>query len=593
MKIIGFSGNLCQNSAFQKEKQKELYSYNNVLENNKFHLLFAEPTGYISTSTESPKKQSIIFTSFSGDTNSHSSSVGIATTPLPQHYLRVNITNDKITVELDGIGGFFTIYYFIFEQTIIFSNTLSLLLEHFPHKRELSLKATFEFFSTGYILPPRTLIQSIYKLSPGTINSYDRYSGLNTEHYHSPKNYTVQDVEDITNNLREALSQQFPKNCFEDTSTAFLCSGGIDSSILLAIGAQKLKRPLTAATAAFPGTEQDESKFAAIVAKKLGFEHRLYNLRDISLHEALSNLAKTLNEPTSDDSIVPTFYLFNELSKDFECIVSGDGPDHLMGRYYPLLIKKYLYHKFKPFLSFGAKFSTQIANITSLGKLPLREAYTSLFQVPCWGEAEAWQQVANMLPEVKSSWQEEIISSYPGALLTSPETKGFKWSRSLGQLTQIDFAVDGSFGVFNKVGQIASALNVDIYEPYLREDVLEQLLSLPHNMKVQGTPLQFLRHQATAKWLLKKKIAPPLLPETILNKPKYGFIPPLHNWLNNYDRELPITKTIFETTEIFQRKSIESIYQRFQLGDGGASRLLFMSLLFCYWIQHNKISCTK
>src|SRR5438105_6034638 len=112
---------------------------------------------------------------------------------------------------------------------------------------------------------------------------------------------------------------------------AFL-SGGVDSSIIVALMQQHSSQPIKTFTIGFPVPEYDESKYAAAVARHLKTDHHVLEIRPDAL-EILPKLAYHFDEPFADSSAIPTWYVSQLTRQHVTVALSGDGGDELFAGY--------------------------------------------------------------------------------------------------------------------------------------------------------------------------------------------------------------------------------------------------------------------
>lgn len=119
-----------------------------------------------------------------------------------------------------------------------------------------------------------------------------------------------------------------------DVPYGMFLSGGIDSSVLLALMARLNDRPVLAFTAGFPGTgAHDERAHARVVAHACGAEHVEVEVTEADFWDHLPAIAAAMDDPAADYAIVPTWLLAREARKSVKVILSGEGGDELFGGY--------------------------------------------------------------------------------------------------------------------------------------------------------------------------------------------------------------------------------------------------------------------
>jgi asparagine synthase (glutamine-hydrolysing) len=487
----------------------------------------------------------------------------------------------ELKLFLDRSGGIKTLYYTRLPDGFVFCSSLSALLSVLQMERILDTEVVRELFSTGYILPPKTLVKNVFKICPGEEVLY-KNGTIHTrmvDHLRfdsSSKN--TGSAEELSDLLVKSLG-----SLTRESETGFLLSGGIDSSVLVALTAQRLKKPMATFTATFPGTPLDESMYAKIVADKNNCTNEAIDLNQASSLDDLPEIVWHLGEPFLDFSAIPTFHLFKQVRKKTSIIISGDGPDHLFGRFYPLAAKRYVYARYSAIIKLLALFpSTFPSKILNAGNVSLAEAYRGLFSLPAWG-VEANHTLGGLLniPAIKK----EEMSSYAAAINIPLEDS---LTGCMDAVATLDFYQDGSFGVFAKIGRMAEAHDLVVREPYLDRLVSDYIAQLPLCQKQGGMLLHLLASRSREKMLLKFGVGDQYLPREIVNKGKGGFTPPLGVWLRETVCTLQASHFLCNTLKIsgyFNPAVIDSILQEHRLGQRDWSRVIFLILSFDLWVR--------
>jgi len=436
----------------------------------------------------------------------------------------------RMTAVCDRVGGFQPLYYASRGTRLAISSSLPALLALPWMSRAMDPVALHELFATGYVLPPATLIRDIGKLGPGEALVFEE-GGLAVRLLERAAPRPSEGAVRLSPEaLEERLTRSLARTASRGGRRAYLLSGGIDSSTLLTLAARADPEPLRAFTGSFAGTAMDESAYARLLAERLGCAHVQVDLTSPALLDSLPLVVWHLGEPTHDFSVIPTFHLLRRVAEEADTIVSGDGPDHLFCRYYPLAAKRLV-----------APLARHLPPVTgSLAALPgfslleklrraaapdLLTAYRDLFLGPAWG-IDGGRRLRALLRGGSPP-----PPSASGYLAERRFLRRHRLADLLADLTYIDLHVDGSFGVFHKVGAMACANGLVPREPFLDRDVADSILSLPHDQWVRGSFVRLLASQGAGKHLLKHELGARLLPGELLGKPKHGFTPPLAAWL--------------------------------------------------------------
>jgi asparagine synthase (glutamine-hydrolysing) len=119
-----------------------------------------------------------------------------------------------------------------------------------------------------------------------------------------------------------------------DVPYGMFLSGGIDSSVVLALMARLNDRPVRCFTAGFSGTGvADERAHARALARELGADHSEVDFTEADFHALAPSIAASLDDPTADYAVLPTWKLAREARRDVKVVLSGEGGDELFAGY--------------------------------------------------------------------------------------------------------------------------------------------------------------------------------------------------------------------------------------------------------------------
>jgi len=213
-------------------------------------------------------------------------------------------------------------------QSFAFASTLRGILPALPPAaRKLSSKGIDAYLAHRYIPAPMSVVDGVQRLPAGHMLRWSLDGGPATV----SRWYPVSGEEEAGTDWLAALDTAIRERCVADRPVGLFLSGGIDSSVvanrLVAQG-----QHFQAFTASFPGSEFDETAFAAALSKRLGLPHYPVVVPD-SIRDDFPAIVAAMDEPFADPSSIPLWYLARETTQHVKVVLGGDGGDELLAGY--------------------------------------------------------------------------------------------------------------------------------------------------------------------------------------------------------------------------------------------------------------------
>src|SRR6478672_3021156 len=239
---------------------------------------------------------------------------------------------------------------------LLFASELKSLLQIPGLPRDIDPAAIDEYLTYQYIPHPGTIFRGYEKLPPGHFAVYHDEQ-LSVRPYWRP-DFTQESrisKRDAIDQLRELLTSAVKLRMQSDVPLGAFLSGGVDSSIIVALMQQHSSEPVKTFTIGFPVPEYDESKYAETVARHLKTDHHVLEVKPDAL-EVLPKLAYYYDEPFADSSAIPTWYVSQLTRQHVTVSLSGDGGDELFAGYprYNAALLASRFDRFVPLRSFVA-----------------------------------------------------------------------------------------------------------------------------------------------------------------------------------------------------------------------------------------------
>lgn len=425
--------------------------------------------------------------------------------------------------------GIKPLYYYQGTSGFYFGSELKAILRAPEVPRRVDYQALTDFLVLSYPLMPKTAFREIVELEPGT---WLRVSagGVTRGEYWSWQRQQVNSMgeDDALDRAEESIAASLKEHLESDVPIGAFLSGGIDSSLLVAILAKVLATNVETFTVGFREAEYDESAFAGMVAKHLGVRHRLIRLdaclADISL---VDQLLDQFDQPFGDSSAIPTYLVCREMRNHVKVAIGGDGGDEMFGGY-PRFRLADIVKRVGHLPSVCIAGSRQAARGLDRVLPDLsRKGCRFLGAVALQDERRLLNLSCYIFPDELRTILEPAALRRLGDYLPRLAVNGHKTSDPGGGEfvdATIKFALPGDY--LRKVDTMSGAVGLEVRAPFLGAQVLDCAAQIPEHMN----------YSAKGSKLVLRKLAAKYLPKAVAEKPKAGFAIPLDSWLGPQGR---------------------------------------------------------
>ena len=233
--------------------------------------------------------------------------------------------------------GIKPLYYASAGDLLVFGSELKSLLASGLLQPQLDFEAIDAYLSLGYVPGPRTPLAGVSKLQPGYFLVADD-AGIRTERYWdypSPRPAAERRTEaEWQAELLERLEESVRLRLMSDVPLGAMLSGGIDSSLIVALMARQMRDPVKTFSVGFrESADSNELGDARGVAELFGAEHHELELSFVDDTVDLATLTWFMDEPLADLSALGFLALSELASQHVTVALSGQGADELLGGY--------------------------------------------------------------------------------------------------------------------------------------------------------------------------------------------------------------------------------------------------------------------
>lgn len=493
------------------------------------------------------------------------------------------------------------LYYGWQNDTLLFGSELKALVEHPAFEKKIETRAVASLIKHSYVASPYSIWQNIFKLTPAHYLKFTA-DDLNPREicYWSLKDITeraqhnkvnVSDDQAI-NELETLLTHSIENQMISDVPLGALLSGGIDSSLVVALMQKVSKQPVKTFSIGFDDPKFDESKHAEAVANHLGTDHTTLIMTPADLLELVPEIAKVYDEPFADSSQLPTTLVCRLAKQHVTVALSGDAGDELFGGYNRYFFATKVWDSYR--LVPSAVRKTLLSSIfllkpktwdATLGNLVKKRGIVHLGD-KLYKLGQRLQGVENFnelylsLVTEKFYLNNLLKNNHDLPYLLKDESKWPKLSDNVEKMMALDTLTYLNDDILVKVDRAAMSTSLELRAPFLSHPVFEYAWKLPMDKKIRGNK---------GKWVLRQ-ILYRHVPQDLIDRPKQGFGIPLDDWLRgplkSWAEELLFSAELHKH-DIFQVDNLRAIWQEHLSGKRQLGSTLWNILMFQAWYKVN------
>lgn len=405
--------------------------------------------------------------------------------------------------------GIKPLYYYIDDNSVIFSSEIKGILNSGLVKAEFNECAIDEYLGNRYIRAPYTFFNNIYQLKAGTFKRFDNnmneyeksYWDLPYE-FNTEKSYNEQH---ILNEFESELKNAIEMRLISDVPLGTYLSGGVDSSLITAITALQTKEKVNTYTIGFK--ELNEFEFSNKVANKYNTQHHLITIDSKEYIDKMEEIIQYKDAPLGVPNEIPLAIMSKELKKNISVVLSGEGADELLGGYGRI---------------FRSAFDYKNLDIS-------KEYYDYLIDLYEYVPRHIRDKFLNVNKPYRAEFDSAIRKEFEGK---ENEENIFRF-----------FHKYHIKGLLQRVDTTTMYASVEARVPFLDHKLIEySYKNIPYDLKLKWkdnvnlsdisvSSKEYSEHIDTPKYLLKK-LSERYLPKEVIYRKKMGFPVPLNNWID-------------------------------------------------------------
>lgn len=417
---------------------------------------------------------------------------------------------------------------------LVFGSEIKAVIASGLVERSVDPDGLSDYLSLNYAVAPRTIVSGIEQLPPGQLLTFESGSATVRSYwdFNSPT-VPVRSEEESAEELFRLLGEAVDRRLMSEVPLGVLLSGGLDSSSIVAMLAQRSPQPVKTFSIGFKEASFDESRYARLIATRYNTEHHELEVNP-DIGDILPGLVWSLDEPFGDASAIPAYLLAGFARSEITVALNGDGADELFGGYPTLqadriassyrLLPAVLRETISDWVN-KLPVSFRKVSMDLMARQFVAGASHDRSEWHYWWRLISTDEDKNLLlcddvanARIGPSAQAQFIEAYNNA----PYADGANRQLYVDQKTFLPG------DILTKADRTSMGRSLEARSPFLDEQVVDFANGLPFDFKVR-------RHEG--KYILKQAMEG-RLPDQTLSRRKRGFNAPISLWFQGPMREL-------------------------------------------------------
>ncbi|WP_339205951.1 asparagine synthase (glutamine-hydrolyzing) [Paenibacillus sp. FSL K6-3182] len=412
------------------------------------------------------------------------------------------------------------------DNSFLFSSEIKAFLKQPAFRKELNKDALKPYLTFQYSVLDETFFKGVYKLKPGHYMLY-KQGKLEVKPYWDV-NFAEEpnSLSHYVNQIKSTVKETVAYHQISDVPVGSFLSGGIDSSYITA-----LLKPNKTFSVGFEDYEGNfnETNLAEDLSEILNIENYKRLVSADECFKMLPTIQYHMDEPQSNPSSVPLYFLAELASKHVTVVLSGEGADEIFGGYdwYDTTpaMKKYKKLPFairRPLSLLSGKLSkNRITSFVVKGGQRVEERFI--------GQAHVFEE-ADALAVLKDEYKQgPSVQS-----ITKTVYDQVRGKDDITKMQYLDLKLWLPGDILLKADKMSLAHSIELRVPFLDKMVMDLASKLPTDLRV---------HPSNTKYALRTA-AKEVLPDEWANRPKVGFPVPIRHWLRQ-EKYYKLVKDMF------------------------------------------------
>lgn len=475
---------------------------------------------------------------------------------------------------------------------IVFGSELKAVLASGKIARAVNWNAVDQYFAYTYIPAPMSIYAGVSKLLPAhqaSIGEREQYREFCYWTMPPQQDDRHRPIEELEVEIEQALLNAVESHMISDVPVGAFLSGGVDSSVIVAMMTRFSEKPVQAFTVGFSGADTrfiDERVQARELAKRYGLRHEEIEVAP-DVAAILQEIVEAFDEPFADDSVIPSYYVSQATSRAVKVAMTGLGGDELFGGYKrhlgvnlsayyrrtPALLRRHVVEPLVRMLP-EARGDT----VDHLKRFALAMDGDAAAEYRDYLTTQKWEERRQLyLPEVA-----ERIDATQTERVASNYFQQARSRHSLERALRTDINLYLPDDILTLTDRLSMWHSLELRVPFLDRQLVETASRLPPSAKVRGFTQKRILRSIARRWV----------PDSILNHRKQGFEAPMGAWLRG--PLLPLFDDMaspenLQKIGVFDSVFVHRLRDEHLRGSRKHSKILFSLLVFMQWARQNRM----
>ncbi|HYV18076.1 MAG TPA: asparagine synthase (glutamine-hydrolyzing) [Verrucomicrobiae bacterium] len=505
---------------------------------------------------------------------------------------------ERLVLGRDRVGEK-PLYYVDRPGELLFGSEIKALLAHPDVSRARDLEGLTRYLLYGYFPAPWTPFRDIRKLPAGHLLIAER-GRVRIEPYWSAQRFVPvagsgaagePSEREAAAEVRRLLREGVALRLRADVPVGVFFSGGIDSSAIAALAVEVQGKPVPTFSLGFEDQDFDESGYARRAAERLGTEHHEIIVGEKDLVGALFSVARILDEPLADASVLPTWLLSRFARRHVKVTLGGEGGDELFAGYPTYIGDRLARHYNRLPRAARAIFRRAVEamppGFSNVGPEFLLKKFVASADRPDDERHPIWFGAfpPERQRELLSDGTLQALEGLPGGHDPLREARAIRrragFRHPLDALLLTDFLLYLQDDLLTKIDRASMAASLEVRAPFLHHPLFEY---------VSGLPARYKLHGHDTKWILKRAMGDSLSAE-ITGRRKRGFNIPLARLL--LGPLTPLLQRAFDPERLrreglLRPEAVGALWEAHRTRRRDHGRLLWNLLMLQLWLSRTE-----